>query len=84
MQLEETVADLAPQLLRYCLARTGSPSLAEDISQEAPATETPVATAARAEYHLSNRDGLLVLESRNGRYLAISGDSELQPMARVN
>jgi RNA polymerase sigma-70 factor (ECF subfamily) len=35
MQLEETVADLAPQLLRYCLARTGSPSLAEDIAQEA-------------------------------------------------
>jgi RNA polymerase sigma-70 factor (ECF subfamily) len=35
MQLEETVADLAPQLLRYCLARTESPSLAEDIAQEA-------------------------------------------------
>ena len=35
MQLEETVADLAPQLLCYCPARTGSPSLAEDIAQEA-------------------------------------------------
>ncbi len=35
MPLEETVANLAPQLLRYCLARTASPSLAEDIAQEA-------------------------------------------------
>ena len=35
MQLEETVADLAPRLLRYCLARTANPSLAEDVAQEA-------------------------------------------------
>ena len=49
-----------------------------------PATETPLPADSRADYRLSNRDGLLVLESRNGRYLAISGESELQPMAGVN
>lgn len=35
MPLEDTVTALTPQLLRYCLARTGDVSLAEDIAQDA-------------------------------------------------
>lgn len=34
-ELEEAVHRLAPGLLRYCLARTGDRSLAEELSQEA-------------------------------------------------
>jgi len=73
MQLEETVADLAPQLLRYCLARTSSPSLAEDIAQERTELEERLANVRRALSHLSSRE-------RN----AISGESDLQPMAGLN
>jgi RNA polymerase sigma-70 factor (ECF subfamily) len=35
MELEDTVTALIPQVLRYCLGRTGSPDLAEEIAQEA-------------------------------------------------
>lgn len=35
MDLEETIEELAVPLLRYCLARTGSPDLGEDVAQEA-------------------------------------------------
>lgn len=34
MDLETTVRGLAPRLLRYCLGRTGSPEVAEEIAQE--------------------------------------------------
>ena len=49
-----------------------------------PSTEPRVSPAFRADYRLSNRDGLLVLRSADGQYLSISGESELQPMAGVN
>jgi RNA polymerase sigma-70 factor (ECF subfamily) len=35
MRLEDVVAELTPQVLRYTLGRTGSPDLAEEIAQEA-------------------------------------------------
>lgn len=35
MDLETTVTELAPRLLRYCLGRTRDPALAEDVAQEA-------------------------------------------------
>jgi RNA polymerase sigma-70 factor (ECF subfamily) len=35
MELEIVVEELAPQLLRYALGRTGDPSLAEEVAQEA-------------------------------------------------
>jgi RNA polymerase sigma-70 factor (ECF subfamily) len=35
MELESLVTDLAPQLLRYCMGRTGKPDVAEEIAQEA-------------------------------------------------
>lgn len=35
MDLETTVQGLAPRLLRYCLGRTGSAEVAEEIAQEA-------------------------------------------------
>ncbi len=35
MELERTVEALAPGLLRYCIAVTGDPALAEDVAQEA-------------------------------------------------
>lgn len=35
MDLEATVDDLAPGLLRYCRGRTGDASLAEEVAQEA-------------------------------------------------
>lgn len=35
MDLDATVAELAPRLLRYCLARTGSVEAAEEAAQEA-------------------------------------------------
>ncbi len=35
MELEETVNRLADGLLRYCLAVTGDPAVAEDVAQEA-------------------------------------------------
>jgi RNA polymerase sigma factor (sigma-70 family) len=35
MDLEETVRDLAPRLLRYCRGRLQSPEAAEDVSQSA-------------------------------------------------
>ena len=35
MDLNATVSELAPRLLRYCLGRSGSPDLAEDAAQDA-------------------------------------------------
>lgn len=35
MDLEDTVRDLAPQLLRFSLGQTGDPALAEEAAQEA-------------------------------------------------
>ena len=35
MDLEATLADLAPRLLRYCVGTVGDPSLGEDVAQEA-------------------------------------------------
>jgi len=35
VDLDSTVRDLAPRLLAYCFLRTGDPSLAEDLAQEA-------------------------------------------------
>ncbi len=35
MDLESTLGELAPRLLRYCLGRTASPQLAEESAQEA-------------------------------------------------
>jgi RNA polymerase sigma-70 factor (ECF subfamily) len=35
MTLEETVNELAPRVLRYCIGRTGCPGLAEDAAQDA-------------------------------------------------
>lgn len=35
MELEATVNELAPGLLRYCLGRTGDAGLAEEVAQEA-------------------------------------------------
>lgn len=35
MELETALRELAPQLLRYALGRTGDPSLAEEVAQEA-------------------------------------------------
>lgn len=35
MELETTVSELAPRLLRYCLGRTGSAEAAEEAAQEA-------------------------------------------------
>jgi RNA polymerase sigma factor (sigma-70 family) len=35
MDLEETLGELAPQLLRYCLGRTGDAGAAEEVAQEA-------------------------------------------------
>ena len=49
-----------------------------------PSTEPALPPASRADYRLSNRNGLLVLRSVNGQYLSISGESGLQPMAGVN
>ncbi|HEX2224255.1 MAG TPA: RNA polymerase sigma factor [Thermoanaerobaculia bacterium] len=34
MDLERTIQDLAPRLLRYCLGRTGDRDLAEEVAQE--------------------------------------------------
>jgi RNA polymerase sigma-70 factor (ECF subfamily) len=35
MDLDRAVSDLTPRLLRYCTARTGSPSLGEDVAHDA-------------------------------------------------
>jgi RNA polymerase sigma-70 factor (ECF subfamily) len=35
MELETVVRELAPQLLRYALGRTGDPTLAEEVAQDA-------------------------------------------------
>ncbi len=35
MDLNAIVSELAPRLLRYCLGRSGSPELAEDVAQDA-------------------------------------------------
>ncbi|HEV7509627.1 MAG TPA: sigma-70 family RNA polymerase sigma factor [Thermoanaerobaculia bacterium] len=35
MELETVVRELAPQLLRYALGRTGDPALAEEVAQDA-------------------------------------------------
>src|SRR3954454_15792879 len=35
MELETVVRELAPQLLRYSLGRTGDPALAEEVAQDA-------------------------------------------------
>lgn len=35
MELEATVAELAPRVLRYCLGRTGVPEVAEEVAQDA-------------------------------------------------
>ncbi len=35
MDVESTVAELAPQLLRYCVAAAGSPAIGEEVAQEA-------------------------------------------------
>lgn len=35
MELEATVAELAPRVLRYCLGRTGVPETAEEVAQDA-------------------------------------------------
>ncbi|HEX4962117.1 MAG TPA: sigma-70 family RNA polymerase sigma factor [Thermoanaerobaculia bacterium] len=35
MELETTVRELTPQLLRYALGRTGDPALAEEVAQDA-------------------------------------------------
>jgi RNA polymerase sigma-70 factor (ECF subfamily) len=35
MELETVVQELAPQLLRYALGRTGDPTLAEEVAQDA-------------------------------------------------
>jgi RNA polymerase sigma-70 factor (ECF subfamily) len=35
VDLDSTVRDLAPRLLAYCFLRSGDPSLAEDLAQEA-------------------------------------------------
>lgn len=35
MELEATVAELAPRVLRYCLGRTGAPEVAEEVAQDA-------------------------------------------------
>ena len=85
-----TVAGASPWGRRILLSAAlvlvlaSSAWLALSLVPTAPSTEPQVPPTSRADYQLSNRDGLLVLQSRNGRYLSISGESELQPMAGLN
>ena len=55
MELEDLVTELAPQLLRYCLGRTGRSDLAEEVAQEAgiPAEIVPAPPGTRAKCGLA-------------------------------
>jgi DNA-directed RNA polymerase specialized sigma24 family protein len=41
VDLESAIRELAPKLIRYCMARTRQPALAEDVAQESRMRVSP-------------------------------------------